>query len=112
MKKHTPRVSLRHLLALLAITVGAVAIAGCAVEPESTDSDELASSVDDGPEASPQSSCCQEGTVTCTVTGNQWIYTPPAPAYCSNGRTRLQALNLCKSTCGNHCVDSGWGPCE
>lgn len=108
MKKHGNRATLRHVLALAALMLGATGLAACVAEPESTDSDEPAISADQGAEATPQAGgggCCSEGTVTCLSNGFEIDYFVPN----CGSPTRPTAVANCKAHCNNvACHDTGW----
>ncbi len=94
-------ISLRHIAALAVIALGAASFAGCAAQPEPTDSTE--EDVGDAEEA--LGTCCSEGYYRCASNGFIEEYGQPG---CGLPKKTV-AASACKSACHNvACIDSGW----
>lgn len=90
-------VSLRHLVALGALALGAAAFAGCAAPVQPEESDEA-----DATGEAESAFCCSEGTVWCPGVAGSDI------DYGCGGPTRTSALSACNRTCSTTCSDTGW----
>lgn len=92
------RISFRHVIGLLALTLSTAAFAGCAVSAES----EEVNGDDVMGEAASALTCCQQGTVLCPNNVNIDV------DYGCGGTTRQVAITNCNKLCTVACRDSGW----
>ncbi|MFO0587070.1 MAG: hypothetical protein U0441_06020 [Polyangiaceae bacterium] len=104
MIKTSLHVSFRHIFVAASLTFAGLLAVGCAVSQpdESQDQDSSQENVGEAEEAL---TCCQEGTLVCPTTGDDFDYGLCVLPHISHS----SAIAACKAVCGSKpCTDTGW----